>query len=78
MDGVGGVLVEVKEEAEEPQQREESLLKRGTSKMSRALVRQPHTQQFYHVISLSFQDTLRLFKDGKGRYKTKGEKNKPV
>ena len=38
MDGVGGVLVEVKEEAEEPQLREESLLKRGTSKMSRALV----------------------------------------
>ena len=43
MDGVGGVLLEEKEEAEEPHVREESLLKRGTSKMSRALVRQPHT-----------------------------------
>ena len=43
VDGVGGVLLEEKEEADEPQLREESLLKRGTSKMSRALVRQPHT-----------------------------------
>ena len=43
VDGVGGVLLEEKEEAEEPHVREESLLKRGTSKMSRALVRQPHT-----------------------------------
>ena len=43
VDGVGGVLLEEKEEAEEPHVREESLLKRGTSKMSRALVSQPHT-----------------------------------
>ena len=46
VDGVGGVLLEEKEEADEPQLREESLLKRGTSKMSRALVRQTHAQQF--------------------------------
>merc|ERR550517_2323263 len=54
VDGVGGGLErEESDIVKEPEQREDSSLKRGTSKISRAL------------------DTLRLFKDGKGRYKEK-------